>query len=368
MKKFTPQIEPLIGLSEIRAVNAYMQSGGWLTEFKETAVFEARLTDFLGCRFATIVSNGTVSLFLSLGALGIGPGDEIIVPDLTMIASANAILLAGATPVLVDIDPDTLCLDLGLIDAKLTRRTKAVILVAFNGRSPNMEKVIEFCRSRNLYLIEDAAQAFGSKWRRKYLGTFGDYGSFSFSYPKIITTGQGGAVITNKREYIERVEKLKDFGRRTSGVDEHITIGYNFKFSDLLAVVGNAQIANIGWRVKRKKEIYALYQKELSDTPQIRFIPTDLSQTCPWFVDIYISDRDMLALYLKSKNIGTRPIYPPVHTQSPYNAWDQFKTASFAVSEKVSKTGLFLPSSLTLSDMTIRKICAQIASFYKKSR
>ncbi len=366
MRKFINQLEPMIGVVERRAASEYLRSGGWLTEFKETARFEQMVAEFLHSKYVSVVSNGTMSLFLSLTALGIGPGDEVIIPDFTMIASANVALMAGATPVFVDIDPYSLCLDLNKVESRLTKRTKALMVVLFNGRAPDMQKGVDFCALHKLYLVEDAAQAFGSQWGGKNLGTFGDVGSFSFSYPKIITTGQGGAVVTNDHMLHKRIRQLKDFGRRAPGVDEHIALGYNFKFSDLLAVVGIAQMGTIGWKMKRKKQLFTLYKKELEDVSRVRFLPTDLSHTCPWFVDIYVEQPDVLSDFLKSQGVGTRPIYPPLHTQAPYKRWDIYQEAAFPVSERISRQGLFLPSSLTLSDADVRFICRAIKLFYSR--
>ena len=170
MRKFINQLEPMIGVVERRAASEYLRSGGWLTEFKETARFEQMVAEFLHSKYVSVVSNGTMSLFLSLTALGIGPGDEVIIPDFTMIASANVALMAGATPVFVDIDPYSLCLDLNKVESRLTKRTKALMVVLFNGRAPDMQKVVDFCALHKLYLVEDAAQAFGSQWGGKNEG------------------------------------------------------------------------------------------------------------------------------------------------------------------------------------------------------
>jgi perosamine synthetase len=250
------QVEPLIGEEEKRAMEEYLESGGWLTEFKKTREFEERIADFLGVKYVSAVNNGTVSLLLALLALGIKREDEVIVPDYTMIASANAVVLAGAKPVLVDIDPKNLCLDIEKTKKAITPKTKAIILVTINGRYPEMEKFVNLSQENNLFLIEDAAQSFGSRYKGKPLGTFGEVGSFSFSPHKIITSGQGGCLVTDNQELYQKILKIKDFGRPQSGVDYHETMGYNFKFTDLQAVIGIEQLKKIDWRVKRKKEIY----------------------------------------------------------------------------------------------------------------
>lgn len=357
--KMIPQMQPWIGEEEKQAVTKYLDSGGWLTEYQHTREFEQAIADYVGSQYASVVCNGTASLFIALMALGIGPGDEVIVPDFTMIASANAVMLAGATPVLVDIDRATLCLDLELAEQAITPRTKAIMLVSLNGRAPNMEWAMALAHERGLFLVEDAAQAMGSGWRGRHLGTFGHVGSFSFSAPKIITTGQGGALVTDDANLIEAIRKIKDWGRAQSGVDEHVTLGYNFKFTDLQAVIGLAQMEKLEWRAQRKKEMFVLYQRELTSVPEIQWVATNLDDTAPWFIDILVPDPLALRDYLKERGVGTRPFYPPVHTQAPY-----YLEASYPSAEYVSCHGLWLPSASFLDDVTIKGVCATIRGFY----
>ena len=363
--KFINQVEPWIGEEEKKAMAEYLGSGGWLTEFEKTKEFEEMIANFTGSKHAVAVNNGTVSLVVSLMALGIKRGDEVIVPDYTMIASSNAVVLAGASPVFVDIDSGNLCLDFEKTKEAISKKTKAVMLVTINGRYPKMEDFVELCREKNLLLIEDAAQSLGSKYKGKHLGTFGQIGSFSFSPHKIITTGQGGALVTDSKELYQNILKVKDFGRTKSGVDYHETMGYNFKFTDLQAVIGIEQMKKIDFRVKRKKEIYKLYQDLLRDVKGIEFIETNLENTAPWFIDILVEPekRDKLAEFLKEKGIGTRPFYPAIHTQPPYS-WVK---REFNNSEEISKRGLWLPSSSFLKDEDIKYICNIIKEFYHES-
>lgn len=364
MKKIS-QMEPWIGKEEVNAMDSYMRSGGWLTEFKKTQEFEEMLATFVGSKYATAVNNGTVSLFIALSALGIGKGDEVLVPDLTMIASANTVILAGATPVFVDIDPKTLCMDLSKAQETINSDTKALMYVSFNGRSQNMDEVVKFCKKNNLYLIEDSAQSLGSYWKGKHLGTFGQVGSFSFSTPKIITTGQGGALVTDDEILIDKIKKIKDFGRIKGGVDEHIVLGFNFKFTDMQAVIGIEQMKKLKFRIKRKKEMYGVYKKELADIKGLSFIETNLKDTSPWFIDILVEKRQELIKFLSEKGIGTRPFYPPIHTQAPYNTMLNYKKLDFPRSVQISSKGLWLPSSTFLSDSDIIYICRIIKSFYE---
>ena len=357
-------MEPWIGEEEKRAIMEYLDSGGWLTEFKKTREFEQMITDYVGSKYASVVNNGTISLAIAVMALGIKGGDEVIVPDYTMIASANAVVLVGAKPVLVDIDRTNLCLDLDLVEEAITPKTKAIMLVTINGRYPVMEKFVEFANDNGLFLIEDAAQSLGSRYNRKHLGTFGDVGSFSFSAPKVITTGQGGALVTDNEELYQRLLKIKDFGRVQGGADYHETMGYNFKFTDIQAVIGIEQMKKLNWRVERKKQMYKLYRDLLEDVEGIDFIDTNLEDTSPWFIDILIEkgekERDKLASFLDEKGIGTRPFYPAIHMQLSYS-WVK---GDFKNSEFISKRGLWLPSSSFLSDEDIEMVCMEIANYF----
>jgi len=357
------QMEPWIGEEEKRAMMEYLASGGWLTEFKKTREFEKLIADYTGSRYATVVNNGTVSLVIALMALGIGSGDEVIVPDFTMIASANAVVLAGAKPVLVDIDPANLCLHLEKAEAAITPRTRAIIYVSINGRSHDMSEVVALARKHHLHLVEDAAQSLGSRFQGKHLGTFGAVGGFSFSFPKIITTGQGGALVTGDEQLSRKIAMIKDFGRPRGGVDYHQIIGLNAKFTDLQAVIGIEQMKKLAWRVQRKKEIYRHYHQLLNNIEPIRFIPTSLEDCAPWFIDIVVKGegtRESLAKYLEGKGIGTRPFYPAINTQPPYSGVE----GDFSNSEHISRHGLWLPSASSLSDDDIERVCAEIHCFF----
>ena len=357
------QMEPWIGEEEKQAMMEYLDSGGWLTEFKKTKEFEQMVADYVGSKYACAVNNGTISLVIALMALGIGKEDEVIVPDYTMIASANAIVLVGAKPVLVDIDPRNICLDLEKAEEAITPKTKAIMFVSLNGRCPDMDNVLALARKYNLFLIEDAAQSLGSKHEGKHLGTFGEIGSFSFSYPKVITTGQGGALVTDSEELYDKISKIKDFGRPKSGVDYHEIMGFNSKFTDLQAVIGIEQMKKLPWRVERKKEIYALYQKVLHDLKQVQFIDTDLADCSPWFIDILLEsekERNDLMQYLSEKGIGTRTFYPPIHTQPPY----AYVKGDFRNADTISAIGLWLPSSSFLTNEDIEKICMEIKRYF----
>ncbi len=363
MRKFIPQMEPWFDKKETLAVLDYMQSGGWITEFTKTEDLEAQLSHFIGAQYCVMTVNGTVSLILALLALGIKAGDEVLVPDLTMIATANAPVLIGVKPIFVDVEPNTLCMDLSQAQQFITQKTKALIYVSLNGRSGDMNKLVRFCKAHKLLLIEDAAQALGSKWHGKHLGSFGSIGCLSFSTQKIITTGQGGALLTNNEKLYRTIKRVKDFGRESGGNDIHNKWGWNFKFTDLQAILGIEQMKKLPRRIKRKKEIYKKYFEALKHVKQIEFIQTNLKDTTPWFVDIYLENPSKLAFYLKEKGIGTRPIYPPIHTQKIYR--QKQKGNKFTVTKHYASRGLWLPSSSKLTNAEIDYVINAIKEYYR---
>jgi perosamine synthetase len=364
MAAFLPQMEPVITTADADAVDRYMRSGGWLTEFRETRAFEQAIRDFTGAAHCTIAPSGTMALFLALKGLGVGTGDEVIVPDLTMAASATAVVLAGATPVFADIERQSLCLDLDAARSSFTARTKAVMIVALNGRSPvGLTAYIEDCRARGIKVIEDAAQALGSFHAGRHLGTIGDCGCLSFSSQKIVTTGQGGAILTRDEQLYERMALLRDFGRREGGNDHYLTVGWNLKFTDLQAVVGVSQFARLPGIVERKRAMMARYREGLRDVCGVEMPPTDLDEVTPWFIDILVERdrRDALMDFLRQQGIGSRPFYPALHATPAFAA-----PTACPIASDVSARGLWLPSSLRITDDDIDRTCDAIAAFMSR--
>jgi len=357
-------MEPWFGKEERTAVCEYLDAGGWITEFKQTQRFEELIAEYTGARHAVVVNNGTVSLVVAALACGVGPGDEVIVPDYTMIATPNSVRLLGATPVFADVERETLCLDVEQAAAAITERTKAIMLVSANGRYPKcgVEAFESLAAEKGLALIEDAAQALGSFYPDgRHIGRAGILGSFSFSAPKVISTGQGGALITDDDAVADRLRKLKDFGRSGGGgTDVHETFGINLKFTDIQACVGIEQMKKLPWRVERKKAIYRQYQAGLRDVPRVRFFEQDLERTSPWFIDTLVENRAGLRAHLREQKIGSRLMYPPINTQEVYNL-----PGSFPVAELVGEKGLWLPSASQLTDADVDRVCARIREFYQ---
>jgi len=361
MTPFIPQMEPVITEADAEAVNGYLRTGGWLTEFRETRRFEASVCEYTGARFCLAAPSGTLALFLALKACGVGPGDEVVVPDLTMAASATAVILAGGTVVFADVEAKTLCLDLALAERAFSPRTRAVVLVSLNGRSPaGMVSFVARCRDRGIKVIEDAAQSLGSFHDGRHLGTLGDCGCLSFSSQKLVTTGQGGAVLTNDEEVYRRMGQLRDFGRLEGGSDHYLSVGWNLKFTDLQAVIGASQMKRLAALIERKKQIFAQYREQLDGVGGIDIPATDLGSVTPWFVDILVepSLKQSLMAHLQAQGIGSRPFYPPLHAEPAFAS-----AGTHPVATEMSRRGLWLPSSLLLSDQQIASICGAIRGF-----
>jgi perosamine synthetase len=275
--------------------------------------------------------------------------------------------LAGATPVLVDVDPLTFTLDPGRVDAAVTPRTRAVVPVHVSGRSAITRELLAIARYHGLRIVEDAAEALGSRRGGQALGTFGDAGCFSFTANKTITTGQGGLVVTRDPALHRRLRELKDQGRPergTGGADVHVSLGYNFKFTNLQAAMGLAQLEDLGPRVRHLRRLAELYRTHLAGVPRVWLPPFRLDDgECPQWIDLWTEDRDGLHDTLQLAGIQTRKFWLPLHTQAPYR-WDP---ARFPVSSRVSVGALWLPSSLTLAEDDIVYVCREIASWARRS-
>jgi len=359
--EFINQMEPWFDNQEQEALNKYMGEGGWVTEFKKTFEFQDLIKKFTGAKHCFVVNNGTISLTIMAMAAGIKAGDEVLVPNYTMVATPNSLKMFGAVPKFIDVDPKTLCISLDEIKNNISLKTKAVFLMNANGRYPSdIDEIVTYCEDNDLILLEDSAQALGSFYPDGlHQGRKGIAGSFSFSAPKIISTGQGGAIITDNDEVAYNVSRLKDFGRSGGGNDVHEMIGFNFKFTDIQAVIGIVQMGKLDWRVKRMKDIYTRYRKNLSNVKEVQFFDQDLKNTTPWFIDIKAVKRDDLMTFLKLNNVGSRTMYPPINKQKAYNI-----EGEHVVSNEIGLSGLWLPSSSKLTDKQIDYVCGSIREFY----
>jgi perosamine synthetase len=357
---------PRIGQQEYELVTQVLDSN-FLNDGALTTQLEGELATRLGCKYVVAVTSGTTALFLALAAAGIGQGDEVIVPDITFVATANAVVLAGATPVLVDVDPKTLNIAPQAILQAITSKTKAIIPVHVSGRSADLSAILSIAQTYNLHVIEDAAEALLSQNQGKCLGTFGLAGCFSFSPNKTITTGQGGAIATDDDELHLRLRELKDQGRPkrgTGGDDIHVSIGYNFKFTNLQAAVGLAQLSYLDQRINKLKQIYQAYVEGLQGLKEISLVGFNLKGgESPQWIDVLVEQRDALDCYLQEEGISCRRFWFPMHTHPPYQQPDEkFPNSTFLVTK-----ALWLPSAFTLTDADISKVCHHIRKFFNCS-
>lgn len=358
------QTRPSFDMNEANACYAYMSNGdNFVTEYKQTELLEKMICDFIGCKHCVMTTSGTAALILSLMALGIQPGDEVIVPNYTMIATINAVKCVGATPVIIDVDSDSLTMNSKDMRLYITSKTKAVIHVSLNNRICDIEELQKLCDSNQIHLVEDAAQSLGCVYNNKHIGRFGKIGCFSLSTPKIISTGQGGFVITDDSEIYKKLCMIKNFGRKEGGIDDFGIYGLNFKFTDIQAVIGIEQMKKLEYRVGRMREIYDVYYRELSGA--VKMLKPAFDGWIPWFIDIYIDNRDELMAYLKKHNIQTRKTYPEIN-KTPMYSDDESK--NLPNSKYVSEYGLFLPSHIQLTDDKIIYICNIIKSLMEYNK
>lgn len=361
--QFILQTRPNFNASEGELCQKYFHNGDpFLTEFKETEKLEKLIAERLGVKYCFMTTSGSTALLVALMASGILPGDDVLVPDYTMIATANAVKLLAANPLLVDVDRETYTLNKETVHTLRTTATKAVIHVSLNNRSKDIVELAKYCKQNGLILIEDAAQSLGCKLNGKPYGTFGDIGCFSLSTPKIITTGQGGFVVTNNDELANKILRIKNFGRASGGVEQYDIFGLNFKFTDIQAVIGQAQLTKLDERVVRMREIYNKYAENLQNIPRIKILPPQSDEWIPWFIEVLLDDRDALAYVLKQHNIGTRITYPCLHSTVPHLSTDR-NTNRFINSKEISEKGLFLPSHTLVTDDQIDYICSIIRIF-----
>lgn len=325
--------------------------------------FETAFAENIDCKYAASVCNGTVAIHLALVALGIGPDDEVIVPTLTYIASVNSIVYTGATPVFVDSLASTWQMDPNDVKQKITPKTKAIMCVHLYGQACDMDALKQIAKEHNLYLVEDCAEAMGSTYKNRHVGTFGDVSTFSFFGNKTITTGEGGMVVTNDETIYDRLVHYKGQGLAKHREYWHDVVGYNYRMTNICAAIGLAQLERLETVLKRKTEIALLYKE------QLKHLPLSFHEQEPdtfhsyWMVSVLVNDitkRDELREYLAQKGIETRPLFYPAHTMPMYAQ----KFQKFPVAENLGWRGINLPSYPDLTNEDIEYITQSISEFY----
>ncbi|MEE8575401.1 MAG: DegT/DnrJ/EryC1/StrS family aminotransferase, partial [Thermodesulfobacteriota bacterium] len=318
-KKTIPVSRPFLGGREKEYVLDCLDSTWISSSGKYIGLFEERFAAFLGVRHATACSNGTAALHLALLATGIGPGDEVIVPSLTYVATANAVTYTGATPVFVDSEPDTWNMDASQVEPLITEKTRAIIPVPLFGHPCDMDAIIDIAKSHGLYVIEDAAEAIGSTYKGKRCGSIADISTFSFYGNKTITTGEGGMVVTDSDELAEKVRLLKGQGMDPLRRYWFPVVGYNYRMTNVAAAIGLAQLESIDKFLAKRREIAAWYGEHLKGIPGITLpIEKDYARHSYWIYSILIerdygTGRDEVMETLLKEGVDTRPFFYPMH-------------------------------------------------------
>jgi len=355
-----PQIEPWLDEEELREVTDAMKSG-WLTEHDRTKRFEELFKEYTGAKYALTVSNGTVSLYMALLANNICPGDEVLVPGFTFVATLNSVMMAGAKPVLVDVDKRTFNMDPAEIADKMTDRTKAIMPVHIYGQSADMDAINRVAGKNRLAVVEDAAQGVGATFNGKHVGLLGSVGSFSFYGNKTITTGEGGMIITDDEKMYRKCWMLKNHGREKTGVFIHPTVGFNFRITELQAAIGIAQMSKLDRIISMKQKIRDIYAQNLESCREVSFTYTDSRcRQVFWFTNILVENPKVLADHLMKQGIQTRRFFYPVNKQPCYDFKESMPNSEYAYDH-----GLSLPSSALLKQDQIEFICRKIKEFYQ---
>lgn len=363
MSSFIPQIEPFIDEQELQYLKTVIDST-YVTEHNLTHEFEERIKDLTGAKHAIAVCNGTAALFCCLKSLDIGAGDEVIVPNLTFIATANAVIMAGAVPVLCDIQREDLSFDLDKLESCITSKTKAIMPVHLYGFSADMDAITEVADKYGLKVIEDAAQGVGVRYKGTHTGTMGDMGVLSFYGNKTITCGEGGIVLTDDDKLSKRCYQLKNHGRSSKGVFVHESIGYNFCFTEMQAAVGLAQMDKLMNIIEYKHKIKSEYVEHLNQFMEPLLPDENITTPVYWFTSFLTPHKKDLQSYLKSKGIQTREFFYPLDKQPCYNS-NVIRASSFEVSHALFSQGISLPSSFGLSTENQTRIIDTVKEYFK---
>lgn len=365
-----PVSSPLLSGNELAYVTDCIKTNWISSQGMYVRKFEEIFSSYHNNFHSIAVSNGTVAIHLALVALGIGTGDEVLVPNLTFAASVNAIIYTGATPVLVDIDPVTWNIDLLKAEKKITHRTKAIMAVHLYGNVCDMNLMNQIAKKNNLYIIEDCAEALGSFYFNNPVGTFGDVATFSFFGNKTITTGEGGMVIFKDKRHAEIGAVLRDHGMSKDKRYWHDYVGFNYRLTNLQAAIGVAQFEQLNNFVNLKRNIAASYNNILSKY-DFFILPSEEQGIINsyWLYTFLISNdspfsRHEMGDFLSKNGIETRPVFFPINIMPPYEKYA--KGNDFPVSIEVSNSGISLPSSTNISNEEIKFICNSITMFLEK--
>jgi dTDP-4-amino-4,6-dideoxygalactose transaminase len=342
-----PISRPWIQGEEARLASQVIESG-WLISGPRVKEFESCFASMLGARFAVAVNSGSSALLVSMISLGIGPQDEVIVPDMTFVSTASSLLFLGAKPVFVDINLENYCIDTSKIEAYITSRTKAIVPVHYAGHSADMDEIIDIATKHGLYVLEDAAEAHLSKYKGRYVGTIGDMGIFSFTPSKLMTTGEGGMIITNNERLAQKARLVRNFSDK--GQFSWEGLGFNFRMPDIMGAIGLVQIRQLKQAVKIRRELAKRYDTAFSNLdyihiPQIRSLDDTNYQLYTLRIEIekLKINRNQIIQILKEAGIQTRLYYPALHKQKVFSSYGPYKDSNYPNTIKFEKEALSLP-------------------------
>ena len=360
-----PLYQPQLDGNEKTYVNECLDSTWISSKGRFVQLFEDQFARFIGINHATSVSNGTVALQLALSTLGIGDGDEVLVPSFTYIASVSAISHAGATPVFVDSLIETWQMNPDDVRKKITPRTKAIMVVHLYGHPCDMDRIVAIAREHSLFLIEDCAEAFGSRYHGVHVGTFGDIATFSFYGNKTITTGEGGMLVTNDETLYDRAYHLKMHGLAKHREYWHDVLGFNYRMTNICAAIGLAQLEGAQNKIDAKRQLARWYNEALCNVPVTPHGESKNVVHSYWMYSILASNpeqRDALREHLKAAGIETRPTFFPVHTMPMYSK--HFR--KLPVAESLGWRGMNLPSWPGLTNEQVNEIADVVGGFFRK--
>jgi len=357
------EFDPLLGREESLAVLSVL-SANWLTEGPKTRELEEKLAAYVDCPHVLMVPNGTLAIFAALKVLGIGTGDEVLVPDFTFFGTASAVVLTGAKPVFVDVDPYDFTLDVKSAEAAVTDRTRAVIPVHVFGQACDMTSVLTLAKKHGLFVVEDAAQGMGVTFGDRHVGTFGDIGCLSFFADKTMTTGEGGALFVRDESLARECLYFKNQGRLHRGSFVHDRLGYNFRLTDLQSAVGLAQFGKLSATIARKRALQTAYYHRLEDCPGLQ-IPraNGFGETVPFRVNVLVDNPAGLAAFLIEHEVATRRFFYPLHRQPAFTPENSILRCPPVYSVRAFERGLMLPSGLNLTEAQVSRVCGLIREY-----
>jgi len=368
MTKFFPISQPSITEREIGYVSDAVRSG-WVSSLgKYIEQFETGFARYCGAAHALATSNGTTALHLALATLGIKANDEVIVPNFSFVATANAVVYTGATPVLVDVDERTYCIDPASVSSAITSRTRAIIPVHIYGHPADMDAIRELAARHRMFVIEDAAEAHGAECRGRRVGALGDCGVFSFYGNKIITSGEGGMITTNDKELYVKARYLRDHAMSPARRYWHTELGYNYRMTNLQAALGLAQLERIDEMVAHRRRVMEWYRQGLGERPNLRLnIEEPWAKSVFWMVCVSIEgmtdqSREGFMAALRAAGVDSRPYFYPIGDMPMY------ARADTAVTQRISQAGVNLPSYFDLTENDVSQICAVVRGVLDEMR